>query len=45
MISDINKGKSPSKRILKRRARKGIPDSMRGSVWPTLADASRQTPK
>ena len=45
MITTIQKGKTVSSRVLKRRARKGIPDSMRGSVWPILAEGQKQIPK
>jgi hypothetical protein len=30
---------------LKRRARKGIPDSVRGSAWPILAESQKHIPE
>ena len=37
-----NEGKTHSK--LKKRARKGIPDSVRGVAWPILADTDNIIP-
>lgn len=33
-----------SERALKRRTRKGIPDSMRGIAWPALANCEKNIP-
>ena len=31
----------PGKKEMKQMARPGIPDSLRGSIWPTLIDAKK----
>lgn len=44
MIRKIQSGQKVSESDLKRRARKGIPDSVRGVVWPILALSDQQIP-
>jgi hypothetical protein len=44
MLSKIQRGEKVSEDLLKSRARKGIPDSMRGTAWPILSKASQQIP-
>jgi hypothetical protein len=40
MLSKIQRGEKVSEDLLKSRARKGIPDSMRGTAWPILSKAA-----
>ena len=44
MIRKMQLGQKVSEKDLKRRARKGIPDSVRGLAWPMLAQADQQIP-
>lgn len=41
MIRKLKLGEKVSRSDLKRRARKGIPDSVRGSAWPILVQSDR----
>lgn len=44
MLRKLQMGQKVSESDLKRRARKGIPDSVRGSAWPILAQSDKQIP-
>lgn len=40
MLAKVQMGDKVSEDLLKSRARKGIPDSLRGTAWPILAKAA-----
>jgi hypothetical protein len=44
MLAKVQMGDKVSEDLLKSRARKGIPDSLRGTAWPILAKAAEQIP-
>lgn len=44
MVRKMQLGEKVSEKDVKRRARKGIPDGVRGSAWPTLCQSSQCIP-
>jgi hypothetical protein len=44
MVRTLQLGERVAQRVIKRRARKGIPDAVRGSAWPTLARSTDAIP-
>lgn len=44
MIKRMQQNLKNDAKVLKRRARKGIPDSIRGSAWPSVAQSEKIIP-